>query len=154
MVTAAVRGVVDFSGALPNDKRWWQRLRILLGGLDRQLTVEVTDTAFRYYLSQLSNANLTVDSRKSVQDRAQALYDDLGGLRRPWARQDKAQRVADEVTRYRQMYVDMLGYDPADPAYLAWRDRRRKERLAEQAKAQAVETPEQVVNRRKRQMQG
>ena len=144
---AAVSGVIDFHKARLRDPRWWKRCDILLRGLERELDHREYRIGYDLTLSQLSNSNLTPESFKKTQELAQKIYQALQDSLKPWAKRQAQDQWRKTFAGYRQMYIDMVGVDPTDPAFKAWEAQHLAASEARDAQAQA-ETPEAVIARR------
>ena len=119
LVDAAVAGVADFRQARLLDPRWFQRLTVVLSGLDRKTQLDVMDAKYRFYLAQVASAD-TAETRERAFKVAEAAYYDYLGALRPWSGKTYVDRKKRELRTERQAYIDAYGVDPSDPAFKKW----------------------------------
>ena len=128
---AAVKGTVDFRDARVLDTAWWRRLKLLLGGVQREYDAEILTALFNYDLALVANSGLSEDSFKAVQKSAKDAFEKLHAVYRPWLDFDEYAVRMSEAEQHREAYKALIG-DLEDPEYLAERNRARMEAKAEE----------------------
>lgn len=111
-VQAAVEGIIDFRQARVADKRWHQRTRILLGGLERSNRLRLLEARLQRHLAFVANARMTEDSWRSHVDASQELMHDILGCLRPWEGRSYEERKRAEIDEGREAYKEAFGWDP------------------------------------------
>lgn len=111
MLTAAVKGAIDFSQARIRDPNWWRYVRLVLDELSREREIEYTRMQLDRVRSLTARANLTDFSRQQLADQADRLANQVWKLWFPWlADASPHQSPAD----MRQAWINAWG-DPNDP---------------------------------------
>ncbi len=98
MVRAAVSGAIDYTGADPRNRKWRIKHRLLISEVERREDYDLLTTAHRHWLAFLSHGNLTEESFKNVQDRANELLTDIKDAAFPWLKADTAEKTTENVT--------------------------------------------------------
>lgn len=142
---ASRQGVVDFRQANVLDPGWWRRVNALVGDLARDDDLEILKAAYEFHLALLSNPQLTEDSWKATKKTAAELFNEIVNISQPWGARSTEQRRDEEMTRLRDLYVDVIG-DPDDPDFRAALQA-EVERLREPAPDEE-ESQEELVDRR------
>jgi len=69
---------------------------------------------YSYHLALVANSGISSDSFKSVQESAKDNLDQIVAARRPWAAQDKSDRLLDEVAQSKEDWKHFFGIDLND----------------------------------------
>lgn len=98
MVRAAVSGAIDYTGADPRNRQWRIRHRLLLREVERREDYNILAAAHKHWLAFLSHGNLTEESFKNVQDKANSLLTDIKDAGFPWLKADASEETPKNVT--------------------------------------------------------
>lgn len=115
-----MEGLVDYQQARLQDPKWWQRLRLMLEGLDRRKKFLTESAELAYYAGIISNPKLTDESYQKLEVKLQDAYYATVNHLRPWVAVQSARRKGAEFSDARQKYIDAYGVDPADPKFKEW----------------------------------
>jgi len=100
---------------------WWRRLKLLLGGVQREDDCKLLEALYNYDTSLVANSGLSEDSFKGVQKSAKAAFQRLLNTYRPWAAVAEEDAKNDEANRYREAYKALIG-DLDDPEFIRSRE--------------------------------
>jgi hypothetical protein len=114
MVQAAARGVVDFTRAVPRDRRWWLKLGLLLAQIedDNLTTAQRLDHAGAAAL--VGRETLTASSLEALVERLTVTTRQIKQRLFPWVEFDGRATLVKSVDALKKRYLEEYG-DPNRP---------------------------------------
>lgn len=126
-VRSAALGVINYAEAQILEKGWWRKWRLLIGQMAQEDNATLLRDLYSYHLALVANSGISPDSFKSVQESAKDNLDQIVAARRPWAAQDKSDRLEDDVAQSKEDWKYFFDIDLNDEEqrskYLEERDR-------------------------------
>jgi|TARA_R110000824_G_scaffold29652_12_gene98503 hypothetical protein len=113
-VRSAALGVINYAEAQILEKGWWRKWRLLIGQMAQEDNATLLRDLYSYHLALVANSGISPDSFKSVQESAKDNLDQIVAARRPWAAQDKSDRLEDEVAQSKEDWKYFFDIDLND----------------------------------------
>ena len=146
MIQAAVRGTIDFTQARQLDPAWWQKVRLILHGMEREDDFTLFREIYRWHLAFLGNSSLTAAGFREQQEAAQEVLLKLAAILRPWDAKTQQQMKREEYESLLAKYRKEIG-DPDSPEFQAELQRQLEEFTASAATEETV-NPEELLSQR------
>jgi hypothetical protein len=117
MIRAAARGAVDFCRADPDDRRFWNRLALILDELENDDRLELLRMHHDRYVNLLARGDLTAESMDRLRGGHERLMAAVGRRLFPWETDEKDD-IRTGTEQLRDRWVQAFG-DPDDPKVAA-----------------------------------
>lgn len=123
-------------------------MNILIDGMSRDDDIQLSQTAYAYYLALVANPSLTDESWKKSSKNALESFNNIVNILHPWSAQETSQRRDNEISQMKEQFKKIIG-DPDDPEFKRQLAKELREWYTPQA---PVETDDEKINRRFREL--